>query len=92
MKCHCFSLRDEKVKIHNFAEDIMPEQYNDGWQHKLCMKTHMVEKLVQEIRPYMPKISGNFCIMLSVAILFICVIEIFIRDGMYGRRRMRIFQ
>ncbi len=57
--CLDYSLRDEKVKIRNFAEEIMPEQYNDGWQQKLRMKTHMVEKLVADIRPFMPKITGK---------------------------------
>ena len=52
------SLRDEKIKISNFAEEIMPEQYDDGWQQKLRMKTHMVEKLITEIRPFMLQISG----------------------------------
>ena len=30
VECHFYSLRDEKVKIRNFLEEIMPEQYNDG--------------------------------------------------------------
>ncbi len=59
--CLNYSLRDEKVKIRNFAEEIMPEQYDDGWQQKLHMKTNMVEKLVAEIRPFMPKITGKVC-------------------------------
>ena len=58
-----YSLRDEKVKILNYAEMIMPEQYDDGWQQKLRMKTQMVEKLVAEIRPFMPKITGNACLL-----------------------------
>ena len=53
VRCIDCSLRDEKVKIRDFVEEIMPEQYDDLWQQKLRMKTHMVEKLVVEIRPYM---------------------------------------
>ena len=37
----------------------MPEQYNDGWQQKLRMKTFMVEKLCEELSPFMPKITGK---------------------------------
>ncbi len=58
---HFYSLRDEKVKIRNSLEEIMPGQYDDGWQQKLHMKTNMVEKLVAEIRPFMPKITGKVC-------------------------------
>ncbi len=60
--CVDCSLRDEKVKIRNFIEEIMPEQYDDGWQQKLRMKTHMVEKLVAEIRPHMQKLLVMICL------------------------------
>ncbi len=53
-----YSLRDEKVKIQNFAEEIMPEQFDDGWQQKLHMKTNMIKILTEELRPFVPKVDG----------------------------------
>ncbi len=37
----------------------MPEQFDDGWQQKLRMKTNLVEKLTEELRPFMPKVDGT---------------------------------
>ncbi len=72
VKYHYYSLQDEKVKIRNFAKEIMPEQYDDGWQQKLWM----VEKLVAEIRPFMPRIMGIY--ILCVSFFFLLSVVYFV--------------
>ncbi len=84
------SLRDEKVKIRNFAEEIIPEQY-DGWQQKLRMKTHMVEKLLAEIRPFMPKICG---IVFYIHWCWCCglVLNVYVQCVIFGLKTTDISQ
>ena len=54
-----WEMKKSRSKI--FAEEIMPEQFDDGWQQKLRMKTNLVEKLTEELRPFMPKVDGTWC-------------------------------
>ncbi len=56
---YIYSLRDDKVKIQNFAEEIMPEQFDGGWQQKLQMRMQMVKILTEELRPFIPKVNGK---------------------------------
>ena len=59
MLIYIYSLRDDKVKIQNFAEEIMPEQFDGGWQQKLQMRMQMVKILTEELRPFIPKVNGK---------------------------------
>ena len=59
MLIYIYSLRDDKVKIQNFTEEIMPEQFDNGWQQKLWMKMQMVKILTKELRPFIPKVNGK---------------------------------
>ena len=72
-----FSLRDEKVKIANFVEEVMPQQFDNGWQQKLQMHMQKVKILTEELRPFVLKVDGNapkkLLFVDSLLFLFVCV-------------------
>ncbi len=52
------SFRDDKTKIQNFVEKICMDQYTDQWVTKFHMTLQTLDKLVDEIRPFVKMMQG----------------------------------